>query len=112
VIGVRIPSRRQPLQLNQNYHWTLKARVPCGTAPPNRVYVDGWVTRINLPETIQKYNSDSYAQKGIWYDAVTSLAEQRLQNPSNLQLEQDWSDLLESGNLSEIGKQPLVKLVY
>jgi Domain of Unknown Function (DUF928) len=111
-IGVRIPTSQAPLQLNQNYHWTLKAKVPCGTSTPNRVYVDGWVTRVNLPGVSQQNNSDSYAQKGIWYDAVTSLAQQRLQKPNDLQVEQDWSDLLESGNLQSIAKQPLLRSGY
>jgi Domain of Unknown Function (DUF928) len=109
IIGVRIPTSQKPLQLDRNYRWTLKAKVPCGTSALNRIYVDGWVTRVNLPGASQKHDSDSYAQKGIWYDAVTSLAQQRLQNPTNLQLEQDWIDLLASSNLSAIAKQPLVR---
>jgi hypothetical protein len=111
-IGVRIPTSQQPLQPNLNYRWTLKARVPCGTSTPNRVYVDGWVIRVNLPGVSPQNNSDSYAQKGLWYDAVTSLAQQRLQKPNDLQIEQDWSDLLESGNLQSIAKQPLLRSGY
>jgi hypothetical protein len=118
-IGIKIPTSQQPLQPNRNYRWTLKARVPCGTSTPNRVYVDGWVTRVNLPGVSLQSNSDSYAQNGLWYDAVTGLAQQRLQKPNDLQLEQDWSDLLESGdlqssdllesrNLKSIAKQPLL----
>lgn len=112
VIGVQIPASQQPLQLARNYRWTLKAKVPCGTSALNRVYVDGWVTRVNVSGASQKQNSDSYAQKGIWYDAVTSLAQQQLQKPTNLQLKQDWTDLLESGNLVEIAKQPLLRSGY
>ena len=62
-----------PLQLDRDYHWTLKAKVPCGTSAANRVYVDGWVKRVSLPSASAK--SDTFAQKGIWYDAVTSLAQ-------------------------------------
>jgi hypothetical protein len=116
-IGIKIPTSQQPLQPDRNYRWTLKARVPCGTSTPNRVYVDGWVTRVNLLGVSPQSNSDSYAQKGLWYDAVTSLAQQRLQKPNDLQLEQDWSDLLESGNnlqsnLQSIAKEPLLRLGY
>lgn len=115
-IGIKIPTSQQPLQPDRNYRWTLKARVPCGTSAPNRVHVDGWVTRVNLPGVSPQSNSDIYAQKGLWYDAVTSLAQQRLQKPNDLQIEQDWSDLLESGNLQSalqsIAKQPLLRSGY
>jgi Domain of Unknown Function (DUF928) len=106
VIGVRIPTRQQPLQLDRDYHWTLKAQVPCGTTT-NRVFVDGWVKRASLPSAGNR--SDTFAQQGIWYDAVTSLAQQQLQKPNDLQLQQDWYDLLESVDLNAIAKQPILK---
>jgi Domain of Unknown Function (DUF928) len=110
IIGVKV-SPKQPLQPNRNYHWRLKAKVPCGTSTPNRVYVDGWVTQVSLPGVMsQKDNSEIYTEKGIWYDAVTSLAQQRLLRPNDLKIRQDWIDLLESANLKEISKQPLVKI--
>jgi hypothetical protein len=109
IVGVKIPNSQQPLQLNRNYHWTLKAKVCDGTSTVNRVHVDGWVTRIQLPETIiRQDNLEMYSANGIWYDAVTSLAQQRLQKPQDVWLEQDWSDLLNSVNLTKIAKQPLV----
>lgn len=107
VIGVRIPTDKAPLQLDRDYRWTLKAKVPCGTSAANRVYVDGWIKRVSLPGAGTK--SDTFAQKGIWYDAVTSLAQQRLQKPNDVQLQQDWNDLLESGNLVTVAKQPILK---
>jgi Domain of Unknown Function (DUF928) len=109
VIGVQIPTSQVPLQLNQKYHWTLTAKMCDQTPTANQVHVDGWVTLVNLPGVSQQNNGDSYAEQGIWYDAVTSLAQQRLQKPNDVQLEQDWSDLLESANLETIAKQPLVK---
>ncbi len=108
IIGVRIPSSQAPLPLDRNYHWTLKAKVPCGISTPNRVHVDGWVTRVNLPVArSQEHSIEYYVRKGIWYDAVTSLARQRLAQSTNLQLQQDWHDLLESANLESIAKEPL-----
>jgi Domain of Unknown Function (DUF928) len=109
VISVRIPTSQQPLQLDRDYRWTLKAQVPCGTTT-NRVFVDGWVERVSLPS--EGNRSDTFALEGIWYDAVTSLAQQRLQKPNDVQLQQDWYDLLESADLNAIAKQPLVKSGY
>ncbi len=109
IISVQIPTSQQPLQFNRNYHWTLKAKVCDGTSTVNRVHVDGWVTRIELPETILRQNSsDIYTNNGIWYDAVTSLARLRLQKPQDVSIEQDWSDLLKSVNLAKIANQPLL----
>jgi Domain of Unknown Function (DUF928) len=106
VIGVRIPAERPPLQLNRDYRWTLKAQVPCG-ATTNRVFVDGWVKRASLPSAGNR--NDTFAQQGIWYDAVTSLAQQRLPKPNDVQLQQDWYDLLESADLGTIAKHPIFK---
>lgn len=110
IISVQIPNTQQPLQFNRNYHWTLKAKVCDGTSTVNRVHIDGWITRIELPETIflRQNSSDIYTINGIWYDAVTSLARLRLQKPQDVLLEQDWSDLLKSINLANIDKQPLL----
>jgi hypothetical protein len=110
VIGVQIPSSSPALAANQKYIWTFNAQVKCETSKSTRVHVNGWVTRVNLPGVIsQKNKSEIYAQKGIWYDAVTSLAQQRLQNPQDRQLLEDWSDLLGSANLKGISQQPLIK---
>jgi Domain of Unknown Function (DUF928) len=40
---------------------------------------------------------------------VTSLAQQRLQEQNNVQLKQDWRDLLSSTNLEDIAEQPLLQ---
>ncbi|WP_295613665.1 DUF928 domain-containing protein [Chamaesiphon sp. GL140_3_metabinner_50] len=103
IIGVSIPSNKAALQLDRDYHWTLKAKVACGTATSNRVYVDGWIKRVSLPSA-----SDSIVEQGIWYDAVTNLARQRAQKPNDRQLQQDWIDLLQSANLETIAKQPIL----
>ena len=110
IIGVQIPANKAPLQLNRDYHWNLKARVPCGSATINRVYVDGWIKRVNLPSAVNQRNT--LAENGIWYDAVTSLAQQRSQKPNDVQLQQDWSELLESSNLNTIAIQPILKLKF
>jgi hypothetical protein len=105
VIAVRIPTSQAALQVNQSYRWTLKARVFCGSSTPDRLYVDGWVTRVKLPGGTQTNNGDIDA----WYDAVTNLAEQRLQKPNDAQLKQAWVELLQSADLGSLAEQPLLK---
>jgi hypothetical protein len=110
IIGIKIPTTQKPLQLDRDYHWTLKAKVCDGTSTVNRVHVDGWITKVELPKIISKSNpSELYINNGIWYDAVTSLAQQRLQQPNDVRISQNWRDLLESVNLTEFANQPLVR---
>jgi Domain of Unknown Function (DUF928) len=108
IIGIGIPDRHAALQLDRDYHWTLKAKVACGTATPNRVYVDGWMRRVSVPN---QPVSNTLAEQGLWYDAVTSLARARSQSQSTTtesQLQQDWNDLLNSANLEAITTQPIL----
>jgi hypothetical protein len=110
IIGIKIPTTQKPLQLDRDYHWTLKAKVCDGTSTVNRVHVDGWITKVELPKIISKSNSSElYINNGIWYDAVTSLAQQRSQQPKDISILQNWSDLLESVNLAELSDRPLVR---
>jgi Domain of Unknown Function (DUF928) len=111
IIGVEIAKSQKPLELNQHYHWTLKAQVSCGGSAPEKKYVDGWIQRVGLPAEIDISSNPTqiYVDRGIWYDAVTSLAQQRLIEPNNVQLKQDWRDLLSSTNLAEISEQLLLK---
>jgi len=49
-----------------------------------------------------------YAEKGIWTDAVSTLADLRKANPNDPQLEQDWDDLLKSVGLDRVAQATLV----
>jgi Domain of Unknown Function (DUF928) len=111
VIGVKIPQGQKPLELNKHYHWTMKATVSCGGSSPEKKFVDGWMQRVSLPAgiDISVNPTQVYVDRGVWYDAVTSLALQRLSEPNNAQLKQDWKDLLGSTALEEIVQQPLLK---
>lgn len=106
IMGVRIPQSKS-LELNKHYLWTLKARSSCGG--PLK-FVDGWMQRVSLPvgTDVSSNPTQVYVDRGIWYDAVNSLAQQRLMEPNNAQLQQDWRDLLGSVNLVGIGQQPLL----
>jgi Domain of Unknown Function (DUF928) len=107
VISIQLPSGQPPLQLGRDYRWTLTARVPCDNDEPTRVHVDGWISRVNL--AVGAKDSYTYATQGIWYDAVTSLAQERLQEPNDPDLKQEWIDLLKLVNLNQIADRPLLK---
>jgi Domain of Unknown Function (DUF928) len=111
IIGIEIPKSQKLLELNKHYHWTLKAKILCGGSAPENKFVDGWIQRVSLPAGIDISSNPTqiYVDRGIWYDAVTSLAQQRLEEPNNVQLKQDWRDLLGSTNLEDIAEQPLLQ---
>jgi hypothetical protein len=96
IISVRIPASQKSLQVNQKYRWKLTAKIYCDKGITEK-YAIGWVSRINSS------NSD-----GIWYDNVTILAQQLLLAPNNVQLKQDWKNLLNSANLEKIANYPLL----
>jgi Domain of Unknown Function (DUF928) len=96
IISVRIPVSQKPLQVNQKYRWKLTAKIYCDKGITEK-YTMGWVSRVNSS------NSD-----GIWYDNVTILAQQLLLAPNNVQLKQDWNNLLNSANLEKIANYPLL----
>jgi hypothetical protein len=111
IIGVKIPRSQKLFDLSKHYRWTLKATVSCGGSSPEKKFVNGWIQRVSLPAGIDMSINPTqvYVDRGIWYDAVTSLAQQRLQEPNNDQLKQDWKDLLGATNLEEISGQLLLK---
>ncbi|MBD0344352.1 MAG: DUF928 domain-containing protein [Coleofasciculus sp. Co-bin14] len=49
-----------------------------------------------------------YANARIWYEVLTTLAQQRRSNPQNNALTVNWVSLLNSVNLKKIAQQPLV----
>lgn len=120
IIGVRLPSTKPPLNLNQNYHWFLKTEMAVSCDRQNPIVfkdsVEGWVQRVSPAATTRsqletatpQQRINLYAQQGLWYDAIAALAEQRLQQPEDAALKANWNGLLQSANLSDITPQPLL----
>jgi hypothetical protein len=50
-----------------------------------------------------------YRENGIWYDAITNLAELYSANPENRELAQAWANLLESLGYAWVVQEPFVK---
>ncbi|GAA6620837.1 hypothetical protein NUACC26_066550 [Scytonema sp. NUACC26] len=95
----------------------MKVRVACYSKQTTLDYVEGWVQRVNLEPTLRdrlkqatpQQQAVIYAREGIWYDALTSLAELQLANPQNSVLVEDWKSLLTTIGLEKIVTQPLVR---
>ena len=49
-------------------------------------------------------------EQNIWYDTLTVLAQLLQANPSSSNLQKDWSNILQSIDLSNIIQKPIVKI--
>lgn len=116
--GVRtivLPKEAPALVVNQNYQWFLALQVD-GQLNPSTPYVDGWIQRIQpsaeLAAALQQEDALQRAKAlgadGVWYDCVATLASLRSSQPTNASLAQEWSDLLESVELSAIDQAPMI----
>jgi uncharacterized protein YeaO (DUF488 family) len=78
--------------------------------------VDGWIQRISpssklsqqLKQAPTKQQARLYAENGIWFDALTTLAELRLKNSQDAAIAQDWKSLLQSVGLEQFAVEALV----
>ncbi|NET49228.1 MAG: DUF928 domain-containing protein [Merismopedia sp. SIO2A8] len=105
------------LEIGQVYEWYLiiHCNDPLGTR--EATFARGWVERVADPMLTQTGGtpssdialSDAYANRLIWYDALTILGESLLKNPNDPQLLNAWSDLLSlpSVQLDAVSTVPL-----
>ena len=101
------------------YHWFLKLRVKCNPQQPAKLhFVEGWIERTDLNSELgarfeQLTSLEKvafYAEKGIWHDAVTNLAELSLANPNDDRISflAEWKSLLQSVDLENLANYPLI----
>jgi hypothetical protein len=104
-----------PLEVGKIYYWQLS--VICDSQDREKnMLVEGPVQRVELnPNIVNELKKASprehpaiYAEAGIWYDAVTSLAQLRRSSPNDSTIAADWAELLKSVELDAIAQKPLV----
>jgi hypothetical protein len=113
VIQIVVPKSSVPLAPNKPYHWFLKLNMSCRTGQ-RPMFVDGWVQRIkidrHLSTQIDRATSSEkvalYADNGLSYDALSTLASLRATRPQDTELNQDWQSLLDSIDLGSLASQP------
>ena len=103
------------LKIDRNYHWYFV--IICN--PNNRqndILVEGWLQRMEaspvLTEKIKQAQGINrvaiYAENGIWYDAIATIAQLRYQYPNHTDLAKSWQELLKSVGLDEVVNEPLI----
>lgn len=113
VVSVSLPPGvAKPLETGKRYHWTFSIQ-----DSSNSVFVQGFVQRVGLNPTLMsqlkaatlKERIALYAARGIWHDALTTLADLRRTNPQDATLTADWVNLLQSVGLDNIATEPVVQ---
>ncbi|MEH1782151.1 MAG: DUF928 domain-containing protein [Nostoc sp.] len=115
VIRVSLPTNTPALAVDKQYRWFFT--INCDkekNSPPT--YVEGVIKRVNLSAaTVKELETTEprkryaiYAQKGIWYEALTTLAKMRQKNPQDAALQAEWRNLLGSIHLDDVAGEPIL----
>jgi Domain of Unknown Function (DUF928) len=114
VVEISLPESVPPLEVGKTYHWI--ATLGCQIAQTDMPWVTGAVKRVEPDSTLVEEldNQPSigqaalYAEAGIWYDTLSSLARVRETQPEDANLTAAWTSLLNSVGLNPIATQPLL----
>jgi len=103
------------LEVGKNYqlYFTIKCN-PKNTT--DDVLVSGWINRTALAPTVKTELDRSgdraklsiFAQQGLWYEYLATLAQLRIESPNDASLAIEWSAVLNSVQLGKIALEPLV----
>ncbi len=110
IVRVSLPTTVS-LKVGKRYQWYFLV----GCAPEKTVFVKGWIEPVALNPTLAKQLSKAkpqqrfalYAANGIWHDALTAIAELRVNYPKDATLLNHWVGLLNSVDLGAIATKPI-----
>jgi hypothetical protein len=89
IAKLTLPKSMGPLKDGDEYNWYFS--IVCNDKKPSRnPSVSGWIEKIESSAYLPTYLN--YANKGIWYDAVSRLIAS--QNPQTLSQQPEWVDLI------------------
>ncbi|MGC9502906.1 DUF928 domain-containing protein [Baaleninema sp.] len=109
--GISLPERANfdPLELYRSYRWTVEL-------VEGDESVSGAIVRVSPTEEFQNQIDRAtpeeqlqlYADTGIWYDAIDSLAALHRNHPEDSQWMEAWREITESVELMKVGNKPLL----
>ncbi len=119
IVGINIPATKdnsKSLEVGKRYVWSFSMICEPDDRSADSV-VKGFVQRIAPQQTLKSdlANPDPmtrlnvYAQNGIWYETLATLAQMRRQTPGDARLSAKWTQLLQSQGLDSVAAQPLLK---
>ncbi|MGK7929341.1 MAG: DUF928 domain-containing protein, partial [Spirulina sp.] len=114
IVAIALPDNAPPLEVDRNYQWYLAIKLD-GNLSPSTPFIDGWVKRIEpSAELAQALEGQSLVQQssilaanGVWYDSASILVDLRRENPTDPLLLKEWTELLDSVELSQFINAPL-----
>jgi hypothetical protein len=117
IVSVSLPDNGTlpALEVGKTYHWYFF--VICNSQDrTDEPFVDGHIQRIEpspnlvaeLKNVPPRDRAALYAEAGIWYDAINSIAQLRRSSPNDTAIAADWTELLKSVGLDTISQKPLI----
>lgn len=117
IISVKIPPevRANLLQTEANYHWYLS--MICNPQQRSRdLVVEGWMRQSEIGSILEKQinradvtaQADLYQEEGLWYDALSTLAEQKKEIAEEPLIQAKWTELLSSVGLKELANESFI----
>lgn len=117
VVGIELPANvaTKSLEIGQKYRWFF-AIIPNPNDRENDLAVTGSIERVEVDPSLRErlknpdplVRADIYAENKLWYDAIATLAQLRRTRPNDATVAAKWAQLLQSANLNEIAREPLV----
>ncbi|HEY9702520.1 MAG TPA: DUF928 domain-containing protein, partial [Allocoleopsis sp.] len=104
------------LATGTTYKWSLV--LMCNNKMlPDSPTVEGYIKRVEANNNIKNViSSDSklkqaktYAEEGIWYETVAILAQLKLEQPSEQNVNTSWQKVLADAGLSNINQEQIMK---
>jgi hypothetical protein len=125
IMQIRLPDQTPALEVNRFYRWFFKIKLAhSNRQQPRRPrewrYVEGLIQRVRESSSMteshggdrtsssQLRRAEHYASLGIWYDALTLLAELRIAHPADRQIDRYWRELLQTVELENLADQEIV----
>lgn len=121
VIGIQLSAAQAAkFKLDQPYQWTFSI-IFNPDSPSINPTVYGLVKRvgnsIKFKENAQKQldstvydRAQIYASKGVWYESLTLLGQQKITKPNDFNTDAGWADLLKAVQLEWLIQEPIVQL--
>lgn len=116
IVKINLPDDAPAIEIGKTYQWSFI--MICGEAlRPDSPTVEGQIQRVEPnAELLRQLKSSSpleratlYGNNRIWYDTLTSLAEQGRSQPNDSTLAATWEKVLISAGLEAIANKPLLQ---
>ena len=120
IVKLELPEDRPPLEVGQTYSWyvslaldessEIDVRFPFAAGSIQRMEADSELVG-NLENATPLEQAVAYGTKGVWHETIAILADLIDSQPNNIELQQQWEDLLQSEDvgLATIAREPFVE---